>query len=148
MTKKQALYSVDHIINYINKEYDRDYIIHENLVNDIIHRWDYKNLIELILILIKNNRIDALTELTGDFCSNNKMNLLKILIKYTAKHNKKIIYTNNSHIIRIAYGWLEELELLKYMYNIHIIKPEIPIFEESDMECYNKILYLNNKIFI
>ena len=34
------------------------------------------------------------------------------------------------------------------MYNIHIIKPDIPIYEEPDIDYYNKILNLNNKIFI
>ena len=148
MAKKPALYSVEHIINYINKENDGDFVIHEDFINDIMNRWDYKNVKILILYLIKTNRIDALTEMIGDFCGHNKINLLKILIKYTAKYNIKIIYIDMNLMLKIAYGWVKDLILLKYMYNIHIVKPEIPIFVESDMDCYNKILNLNNMIFI
>ena len=149
MAKKPARYSVEHIIyNINNKRYDSDYIIYEDLVNDIIHRWDYDNVKILILHLIENNGIDALTEMIGDFCASIKINLLKILIKYTAKYNMKIIYIDMNLMLKIAYGWVKDLILLKYMYNIHIVKPEIPIFVESDMDCYNKILNLNNMIFI
>ncbi len=148
MEKKPARYSVEHIINHMNKIYDKDYIIHEGLVNDIIHRWDYDNVKILILHLIENNGIDALTEMIGDFCASIKINLLKILIKYTAKYNIKIIYIDMNIMLRIAYGWVKEFTLLKYMYNIHIIKPDIPIYEEPDMDYYGKILNLNYKIFI
>ena len=148
MAKKPVLYSVEHIINYINKENDGDFVIHEDFVNDIIYRWHYKNVKILILHLIKTNRIDALTEMIGDFCDGNKINLLKILIKYIAKYNIKIIYININQRLKIAYGWVKDLILLKYMYNIHIIKPEVPNFAEPNMDCYNKILNLNDKIFI
>jgi hypothetical protein len=148
MAKKPARYSVDHIINHMNKRYDSDYIIHEDFTNDIIHRWDYDNVKILILHLIKTNRIDALTEMIGDFCGYTKINLLRILIKFTAKYNIKIIYIDMNIMLRIAYGWVKEFTLLKYMYNIHIIKPDIPIYEEPDMDYYSKILNLNNKIFI
>ncbi len=148
MAKKPAQYSVEHIINHMNKRYDGDYIIHEYIINDIIHRWDYENVKILILHLIKTNRIDGLKETMVDFCDHKKINLLRILIKFTAKHNIKIIYINMNQMLKIAYGWVKEFTLLKYMYNIHIIKPKIPIFEEPNMDCYNKILNLNNKIFI
>jgi hypothetical protein len=143
-----ALYNINDVINDINKDYEKFFIIPDEILADIFKNWDYINFTPLINYLIKNNKIDVLYELICDMCRCNKMNFLKIIMKYTSKNSIKINYFDTIYISLIAYKWTTELTMLKYLYNINMIDPNIEIDDGLIRDDYQLVFSVNDKLFI
>ncbi len=143
-----ALYSINDVINDINKDYEKIFIIPDKMLADIFKNWDYVNFTPLINYLIKNNKIDVLYELVCDTCRFNKMNFLKIIMKYTGKNSIKIIYLDTLYISLIAYKWITNMTMLKYLYNLSMIEPNIEIDAGLTRDDYHLVFSVNDKLFI
>ena len=144
-----ALYSINDVINYINKEYERDLlIIPSEMLADILKNWNDMKFTLLIKYLIKNDRMSVLYELVCDMCHYNKINFLKVIMKYTGKNNIKINYLDTIYISLIAYKWTTQLTMLKYLYNLYMIDPNIKIDTDLTRDDYHLVFSVNDKLFI
>ena len=144
-----ALYSINDVINYINKEYERDLlIIPSEMLADILKNWNDMKFTLLIKYLIKNDRMSVLYELVCDMCHYNKVNFLKVIMKYTGKNNIKMNYLDTIYISLIAYKWTTQLTMLKYLYNLYMIDPNIKIDTDLTRDDYHLVFSVNDKLFI
>lgn len=144
-----ALYSINDVINDINKEYERDLlIIPSEMLADILKNWNDMMFTLLIKYLIKNDRMSVLYELVCDMCHYNKINFLKVIMKYTGKNNSEINYFDTIYISLIAYKWTTQLTMLKYLYNLYMIDPNIKIDTDLTRDDYHLVFSVNDKLFI
>jgi hypothetical protein len=143
-----ALYSINDVINDINGEYERELLIPSGMLADIFRNWNDMMFTQVIIYLIKNDKMDILYELLCDMCHYNKINFLKIIIKYTSKNNMKITYYDTSYMYLIVDKWTTDLTMLKYLYNLNMMDANIEIQDGLTRDDYQLVFSVNDKIFI